>query len=939
MKLILTAFLLGITLNFSFSQEICNNGIDDDADGFIDLNDDECDCEGIPGVIESLIPNHSFEDMDCCPATASQMECATDWIQASDATSDYLHSCDYSWGIGASDGLGHAGFVEIPPGYSEYIGSELYSPLLAGVEYTLRLDLNRTNAVFPPFLELVIYGSPTIEDLPWVSFLCPLGIGDWVVVATIDVDMTDVPPSSWKEFNIVFTPTVDINVIAIGGACTPIVLGQKNYGIDNIIVMNSENFSDITESGSWCSEDLILEANIDTIGGEWQWYKEGIALLGETDAALDASLHGLGNYSVIYFLGDNCLRYNHLLNSNAVIDANFEFSTICPGEPVLFDNTSEYFGLTPLWEWEIGGEIVSTEENPTHTFIEAGTHTVTLIANNEYGCTDTVQIDVTVKPAPIADFEFVIGSSSSLDGLTGSCIDSEVQFNDLSTIAEPGVITSWSWDFGGDGTSTDENPTHLFSSAGTYTITLIVETENGCTSTFELDIIMTDGLELELIVNEPTCFGFSDGSVTANVTGGGGDLTFEITTSDGEILNDDNSNTANSLESGWYYVLVSNETECSAVDSIFLDQPNELVIDFSTTDPRCYGFETGRINIDSVFNATGSYDGISYLWNGIGGLGEDSLANVGAGNYVLTINDENGCSAVFDFEINEPDSLYFSEFGFEHAYCRLYGYQNGNGVVFGAAGGGTPDYSYIWTNLNNGETDIYSTWGGLNPSSYELTATDDNGCTLTQTLYLDSLNPIAAFTVNSAQLNTDCQGTAVIEVEFVNNSDNYANTNNPTADTTFFWNLNTPNANWQISHDFHTPFDTIYSSQGDTYYADVCLVAINKNGCTDSTCKTITIYEPIAFSAINIFSPNGDGINDAFTFDFKAASILTFNCIIINRWGAVVAELNAITDGWDGRDKSGSTCKDGVYFYKYEATTANNTKLNGQGTVQLIDSP
>ena len=92
---------------------------------------------------------------------------------------------------------------------------------------------------------------------------------------------------------------------------------------------------------------------------------------------------------------------------------------------------------------------------------------------------------------------------------------------------------------------------------------------------------------------------------------------------------------------------------------------------------------------------------------------------------------------VLDFEVNEPDSMQFSEFGFEHAYCRLHEYQSGNGVVFGAASGGTPDYNYIWTNLDNGETNISTTWGGLNPGNFELTMTDENGCVLKQSLFLD----------------------------------------------------------------------------------------------------------------------------------------------------------------------------------------------------------
>ncbi|MFT5822944.1 MAG: gliding motility-associated-like protein [Crocinitomix sp.] len=553
---------------------------------------------------------------------------------------------------------------------------------------------------------------------------------------------------------------------------------------------------------------------------------------------------------------------------------------------------------------------------------------------------DNISIMPCEGPTPIGNFEFVVNGLSSEDGGTGGCFESAVQFNDLSTIEDPGVITEWDWDFGDGTTSDEENPEHTYPSPGTYTVTLIVTSGGGCTATIEFDIVMTDGLILDLIFNEPTCYGFSDGSVTVNVLGGGGDLTYEITDADGNLLNEDNSNTANTLAEGWYYINVSDGSPCAGIDSVYLSQPGELDIDLDLTHPACFGFETGTAIITDVINYTGSDDMISYIWSpnpaGNSGLGEDSTWAMGDGNYTVTINDENGCSKVFDFTIIEPTEMILAEFGFEHAYCRLHEYQNGNGVVFGAAAGGTPDYSYIWTNLDNGDVSINSTWGGLNPGNYELTATDANGCVLTQALFLDSLNPIASFTVNSDQLNEDCQGTATVEVEFINTSINFANPNNPGADTTFFWNLDNPIADWQVSHDISEIFDTVYTPRGATYYVNVCLVVLNKNGCTDTACKVITIYEPIVFDPVNIFSPNGDGINDEFTFEFKSASIAEFYCIIVNRWGVVMHELNNINDGWDGTDKNGDPCTDGVYFYKYEAKADNGTEFSGQGTLQLL---
>lgn len=530
------------------------------------------------------------------------------------------------------------------------------------------------------------------------------------------------------------------------------------------------------------------------------------------------------------------------------------------------------------------------------------------------------------------------------EGETNVCVGQEINFIDNSTsdlIYDSEDIIGWEWDFGDGGSSTDESPTHSYDAPGAYVVTLRVFDITGCFSE-ETIIVNVGGLSVDLVISTPTCFGFSDGSIVVDVPDGLDDPTFTITNADGDSVNEDNSNAANELPTGWYYIMVEDESGCSsALDSVFLTQPDELDADITVTDPLCYGFETGWARVDDVYNATGSADAISYFWApnpaGNEGLGEDSTWALGAGTYVVTINDENGCSKAITFTIGEPDSMYFPEFGFEHAYCRLFNYQSGNGVVFGSAAGGTPDFDYIWTNLDNGETQVNSTWGGLNPGNYELTATDANGCVLTQTLFLDSLNPVADFTVISDQLNADCQGTATVNASFVNNSLYYANPNSSDTDTTFFWSLNTPQSGWVISHDINEIMDTVYTAQGETYFVDVCLVAINKNGCVDTTCKQLTIYEPISFTPTNIFTPNNDGVNDEFTFQYLAASIAEFNCVIVNRWGIVVAELNAITDGWDGTDLNGSKVKDGVYFYTYEAVTDNNTILKGQGNVQLVD--
>jgi gliding motility-associated-like protein len=459
-----------------------------------------------------------------------------------------------------------------------------------------------------------------------------------------------------------------------------------------------------------------------------------------------------------------------------------------------------------------------------------------------------------------------------------------------------------------------------------------------CTATDCISITVTAGCLLDGIIssNNPTCFGFNDGSVTINTTGASGSTTFVITNASDNVVNSGNSNTANNLNEGWYYFSVTDDI-CTFIDSVLIEDPGPMSIDLNTQNPLCYGIDNGFAFVDTVYNFTGSYTQISYFWNpnssGLNGIGEDSLINLGEGSYNLQINDENGCSESFDFEINYPDSLFLVQLGAEPAYCRLFGYQSGNGVVFAAASGGTPDYTYQWTNLTTGQASSSTTWGGLNPASYQVTVTDDNGCILTEIIAVDSLNPVADFTLASDELSEIYEGNAVVNVHLENQSAYYANPNDPNADTTFFWHFGFEGEAWVLSEDVTESFDVSYTTGGEY---EICLVALNKNGCSDTACTLINVYDSLTFTPVNIFTPDGDGINDSFTFNHKSSSIENFYCLIVDRWGVVITEMTAVTDTWDGTDKGGNECTPGVYFYSYEWTSFNGIDGAGQGTVQLI---
>ncbi|MBK7130217.1 MAG: gliding motility-associated C-terminal domain-containing protein [Crocinitomicaceae bacterium] len=463
---------------------------------------------------------------------------------------------------------------------------------------------------------------------------------------------------------------------------------------------------------------------------------------------------------------------------------------------------------------------------------------------------------------------------------------------------------------------------------GNWSVT--ITDDSGCEVT--IPIVIGAPQELDVYVtnqNEPVCYGFSDGSITVSSTGGVSPVTYSWNPAN-------SSNTFNNLSAGTYWAFVTDDNGCKDSIQIDLGQPDSLYGHFTVKDILCYGDSTGGIIVDSVSNAVGN---VSYFWNLAGVIpNPPSTSNLASGlpigTYVLTIQDEL-CYNQYEFTLTQNPEIVFAEFGSHPAFCRMFSYQSGNGVVYASASGGVPDYEYEWVNLSTGANTNATTWGGLNPATYQMTVTDDVGCTLVETIQLDSVNPIANFNVLSADASLDIpslSGTAIVCTEFENTSQYFANEYDPLADTTFFWEMGY-NLPWQISHDVNEVFDTCYYAEGQY---EVCLVALNKNGCSDTTCKVLTIYDYPTLVAPNVFTPGNDAANPLFTFENRQTAIVEFECTVFDRWGKEMFQFTSITDAWDGTTKNGKPATDGVYFFIYHGVASNGTEFEGQGTVHLV---
>ena len=297
---------------FVLIEEICNNALDDDEDGLVDLNDPDCICEVIEPV--SLIQNPSFEDMDCCPEDRSQLDCASGWIQASEPTTDYLHQCgwmgweDFPPPLPFPDGEGVMGFRDgrvrnghdPEPGWKEYAGSCLLSPLQAGVTYRFEFYVGFVDISSSPPINITFFGTQDCDNLPFgvgeQLFGCPTNGAGWAELGNVMV--SGGIGNKWLKTSIEVTPETPIAAIAIGPSCS---LSQNPtstyYFFDNLVLADEESFDfRIFEITHPCDEDYLLAVPY-IAEYTYQWYRDGVALIGETSNEL-TQMYGLGDYAV-----------------------------------------------------------------------------------------------------------------------------------------------------------------------------------------------------------------------------------------------------------------------------------------------------------------------------------------------------------------------------------------------------------------------------------------------------------------------------------------------------------------------------------------------------------------------------------------------------------------------------------------------------------------
>ncbi|HHH52405.1 MAG TPA: hypothetical protein ENK91_01995, partial [Bacteroidetes bacterium] len=300
------------------------------------------------------------------------------------------------------------------------------------------------------------------------------------------------------------------------------------------------------------------------------------------------------------------------------------------------------------------------------------------------------------------------------------------------TITAGGGTEPYYYDWG-DGQTEDNSQSGLCE--GTYSIT--VSDDAGCSTVVENEV--TENPELTVTINvsqDIQCNGDCDGSLTANASGGTSPYSYAW--EGGEAI----TQTISNLCAGTFTVTATDDIGCTATAEYTLTEPDELVLSETHINVSCNGYSDGSIDLTVTGGAIGEF-AYSYQWSN--DETTEDIYDLAAGTYSVTVTDNNGCEKYLSVEITQPDELVLSE---THINVTCNG--DNDGSIDLTVIGGTPDYSYSWS---NGETteDIYN----LAPDTYTVTVTDDNDCTATLSVTITEPD---AINLTESHNNVTCNG-------------------------------------------------------------------------------------------------------------------------------------------------------------------------------------
>jgi len=554
------------------------------------------------------------------------------------------------------------------------------------------------------------------------------------------------------------------------------------------------------------------------------------------------------------------------LATKAQVAAQFSATPVSGCSPLIVRFTDESQGSPNQWRWDLGNGTISFLQNPSATYFSPGKYTVKLVVRNASSEDSVIKTDyIEVFANPTIDF-----SASSTSG----CYPLPVNFTDM-TVPRSGTITSWLWDFGDGNTSTQQNPSHVYTTARNFNVTLQVRNSNGCVSTLtktSLIQISTGVLAQFTNDNPETC----KAPVTINFQNqstGTGVINYSWDFGDGstsDLINPFHTYSTN----GTYTVklVLTNANGCS--DTLIKNNAvtvGSVEAKFTTPQTICQGANMQFTNTSAPMPASVYWDfgdgssstqlNASHTYNTAGNYTVKMVANFGA------------CidSATRSITVQSKPTAAFS--GSDTANCRA-------PLTVNFTNQSVNSTAWTWSFGDGGTSALQSpshTYNNAGNFSVKLVTTNTNGCSdsITKTNYISIVRPVATIA------NVPDSGCAPFTKTFSASLD--------IADpvTSYTWNFGDGTTSTDVS-----PTHT-FSTEG-AY--NISVIVVTASGCTD----TATVLRGVVASSKPTANFSADPLSSC------AKNPITFTNLSTgaNRWL------------WEFGDSTRSTLQNPVHQYR-----------------------
>lgn len=676
---------------------------------------------------------------------------------------------------------------------------------------------------------------------------------------------------------------------------------------------------DFTWTDACLNAGIVFDATATVNGGNitnYYWDYDGDQV---PDDIIEDPTHVFGSagqhqVSLAVMADNGCPNYaQHTITAFPEPTADFTFVNACAGNSIVFtDASSVATGNIASWDWDFDndGNVDDNTQNPSFDYGgTAGQYDVTLTVTTDMGCTHSVMQTIEVYPNPVSNFTF-----------QDVCFGTTAEFTDLSTVTT-GNIIDWAWDLGELGaTSTDQHPTHNYGAPGTYTVTLVVTTDNGCTATSSKDIEIFP-VPVAAFTNTTECF--LDATQFTDITQPTPPSTITNWAWDfGDAPTQSVANPAHTYSSpGDYNVTftVTSNNGCTNTTSNMVTVHPLPEPEFSATSV-CFGVPTDFTDLSDILTP-GSIAG--YFWdfddNSNTTQAEPSHPYGLPGFYdvTLTLTSDQGCTDQITHEVEVYPLPQVDFMAVETEGCQPW---VTNFIDQSTIDAGYSNVQWNW-DLGNGPSTAqhpknqYPLDGTYTVS---LTVTSNEGCqnSLTLTDY------ITVYPKPKAGFEATPQPTDIVFPYVTFNNMASADVQ----DWIYFFGDGGQSNEESPQHEY-----TIHG----TYQTEQWVY--NQYGCGDTITDVVVIDPAFTLYIPTGFTPNEDGHNDVFMPKGLDIGITFFNMRIFNRWGEQLFQSSSIHDGWDGTIHGGiDQVQNGTYLYRIDVITLEGDEKHYTGKVSIL---